>query len=77
MGSNALTKLQSENLWKLQTAIIIRPMRLQFIICQKKELLSSIFSSIKLVIIRNKYYQSKLVCTGTINKWCKKLAMKT
>ena len=77
MGSNALTKLQSENLWKLQTAIINRPMRLQLIICQKKELLSSIFSSIKLVIIRNKCYQSKLVCTGTMSKWCKKLAMKT
>ena len=30
MSSNALTKLQSENFWKLRTAIINRPLRLQF-----------------------------------------------
>ena len=75
ISSNALTKLRSENLWKLWTAII-RLMRLQVIICHKKELLSSI-SSIKLVLIRNKCYQRKLVCTGTINKWCKILTIKT
>ena len=35
---NALTKLQLENLWKLRKSI-----RLQVIICPKKELLSSLF----------------------------------
>ena len=43
IGLNALTNLQSENLWKLQTANINRPMRLQVIICHKKEFLSSLF----------------------------------
>ena len=42
ISSNALTKLRSENLWKLCTTIINRPMRLQLIICHKKELLSSL-----------------------------------
>ena len=42
----------------------------------KKELLSSL-SSIKLVAIRNKCYQCKLVCTGTMNEWCKILTIKT
>ena len=69
ISSNALTKLRSKNLRKLRTAIINRPMRLQLIICPKKELLSS-FSSMKLVLIRNKCYQCKLVCTGTMNEWC-------
>ena len=36
ISSNALTKLQSENLWKLRTAVIDRPLRLQLIICHKK-----------------------------------------
>ena len=36
-------KLRLENLWKLRTAIINRPMRLHLIICHKKELLSSLF----------------------------------
>ena len=75
LGSNVLTKLQSENLWKLRTAII-RLMRLQIIISHKKELFSWL-SSIKLVLIRNKCYQCKLICTGTINKCCKKLRIKT
>ena len=43
ISSNALTKLRSRNLWKLRTAIINRPMRLQFIICHKKELLCFFF----------------------------------
>ena len=43
IGSNALTKLRLVNLWKLRTAIINRPKRLQIIICRKKELLSSLF----------------------------------
>ena len=59
ISSNALMKLRSKNLWKLRTAIINRPIRLQLIICHKKELLSS-RSSIKLALIRNKCYQ----CTG-------------
>ena len=50
-SSNALTKLGSENLWKLRTAIINRPMKLQLTICDKKEMLSSL-SSVKLVLIR-------------------------
>ena len=50
ISSNALTKLRSENVWKLWTAIINRPMRLQLIIF-KKEPLSSL-SSIKLEVIR-------------------------
>ena len=37
------TKLPSENLLKLWSTIINRPMRLQLIICHKKELLSSLF----------------------------------
>ena len=53
-----------------------RPMRLQVIICLKKELRSSL-SSIKLVLIRNKCYQCKLVCTGPMNEWCKILTTKT
>ena len=61
ISSNALTQLRSKNLWKLRTAIINGPMRLQLIICHKKELRSSL-SSIKLVLIRNKCYQCKLVC---------------
>ena len=73
ISSNALTKLQSENLWKLRTVIINRPMRLQLIICHKKELLSSV----KLVLIRNKCYQCKLVCTSTMNECCKILTIKT
>ena len=63
VSSNALTKLRSENL----TAIINRLMRLQLIICHKKELLSSL-SSIKLVLMRYKCYQCKLVCTGTMSE---------
>ena len=74
ISSNALTKLRSENLWKLRTEFDL--MRLQFIICRKKELLSSL-SSIKLVLAHNKCYQCKLVCTGTMNKWCKILTIKT
>ena len=53
ISSNALTKLRSENLWKLRTAIINRRMSLQLIICLKNELFSSL-SSVKLVLIRNK-----------------------
>ena len=45
-------------------------MKLKLIICHKNELLSSV-SSIKLVLIRNKCYQCKLVGTGTMNEWCK------
>ena len=41
-------------------------MGLQLIICHEKELLSSL-SSIKLVLMRNKCYQGKLDCTGTIS----------
>ena len=70
INSNALTKLWSENLWKLRTAISNRLTRLQLIICRKKELLSSL-SCMKLVLIRNKCYQCKLFCTGMMNKWCK------
>ena len=69
-------KLRYENLWKLRTAIINRPMRLQVIICHEKELHSSLYS-IKLVLIRNKRYQYKLVCTIMINEWCKILGIKT
>ena len=69
-------KLQLENLWKLRTAIINRSMRLQLIIYRKKELLSS-FSSIKLVLIRNKCYQCKLVYTIMMNEWCEILTIKT
>ena len=76
ISSNALTKLRSENRWKLRTAIINRPMRLQLIICHRKELLSSL-SSVKLVLIGNKCYQCKQVCTGTMNEWCKILTIKT
>ena len=72
----ALTKLRSEYLWKVRTAIINRPMRLLHIICHKKELLSSL-SAIKLVQIRNKCYQGKLVCTATMNEWSKILTIKT
>ena len=36
ISSNTLTKLRSENLWKLRTSIINRPMRLQRTICHKK-----------------------------------------
>ena len=43
-------------------------MRLQLIICHKKELVSSL-CFIKLELIRN--------CTGTMNKWCKILTIKT
>ena len=72
----ALTKLRWENLWKLRSAIISRPMRLQLITCHKKELLSSL-CSIKLELIRNKCFQCKPVCTGTMNEWCKILTIKT
>ena len=76
ISSNALTKLRSKNLSKLRTAIINRPMRLQLNIRhKKKELLSSV-SSIKLVLMRNKCYQCKLVCTGTMNESCKILTIK-
>ena len=51
-------------------------MSLQLIICHKKELLSSLFVR-KLVLIRNKCYQWKLVCTGTMNNCCKILTIKT
>ena len=68
ISSNALTKLYLENLWKLRIAIVNRPMRLQLIIYRKKELLS-LLSSIKLVLIRNKCYQCKLVCNIMINEW--------
>ena len=74
IGSNALTKLRSENLWKLRTEFDL--MRMQLIICHKKELLSSL-SSIKLVLALNKCYLCKLVCTGTMNEWCKILTIKT
>ena len=40
---NFCSSTRSENLWKLWSAIINRPMRLQLIICHKKELLSSVF----------------------------------
>ena len=43
MGSNALTKLRSENLWKLRIAIINRPINRSFLLTTKKELLSSLF----------------------------------
>ena len=76
ISSNALTKLRSKNLWKLRTAIISRPLTLQLIICHKKELLSSL-SFIKLMLIRNKCCQCKLVCTGTMNEWCKIVTIKT
>ena len=76
ISSNALTKMRSKNLWKLQTAIINRPMKLQLIICHKKELLSSLPST-KLVLVRNKCYQCKLVCIGKMNEWCKILTMET
>ena len=56
-------KLQLENLRKLRTAIINRPMRLQLIICHKKELLPSL-SSIKLVLIRNIQDKNKFKCTN-------------
>ena len=46
IGSNALTKLQSENLWKLRTGRINRSIiRLQLIICHKKELLSFFYKT--------------------------------
>ena len=76
ISSNALTKLRSENLWKLRTAMINRRLRLQLIICHKKVLRSSL-SSVKLLLIGNKCYQSKLVCIGTMNEWCKILTIKT
>ena len=69
-------KLQLENLRKLRTAMINRPMRLQLVIYHKKELLPSL-SSIKLVLIRNKCYQCQLVCTIMINEWSKISAIKT
>ena len=43
ISSNALTKLRSENVWKLRTAIINKPMRLQLIIWHKKELFLRFF----------------------------------
>ena len=71
ISSNALTKLRFENLWKLRTEFDV--MRLQLIFCHKKEL----FASIKLVLARNNCYRCKLVCTGTMNEWCKILTIKT
>ena len=76
LNSNALTKLQLKNLWNLWTAIINRPKGLQLNICHKQEVLS-LLSSIKLVLIHNKCYQCKLVCTGMMNEWYKILTMKT
>ena len=61
---------------RVQVRFDTLPLRLQLIICHKKELLSSL-SSIKLVLIRTKCYQCKLVCTGTIIEWCKMLTIKT
>ena len=61
IGSNALTNLRSENLWKLRRAIINRPMRLQLIICHKKRTSFFDFFSPTLVLIRNKCYRCKLV----------------
>ena len=52
-------------------------MRLQLIICLKKRTPFFAFSSIKLVLIRNKRYQCKLVCTGPMNECCKILTIKT
>ena len=75
ISSNALTKLRWKKLRKLRTAIIKRPMRLQLIICHKKELLP-LLSSIKLKLIHNKCYQCKLICTGAMNKCCKILTIK-
>ena len=72
ISSNALTKLRSENLWKLGTVIINRPTGCSLLFATKEHL-----SSIKHVLIRNKCYQCKLVCTGTINKLCKTLTIKT
>ena len=71
ISSNVLTKLRSENFWKLRTTIIKIPMGLQLIICHKKELLSSLFCKTR-AKIRNKCYQCKLVWTGTMNEYCKK-----
>ena len=51
-------------------------MKLQLIICHKKEFLASL-SSIKLVQIRNKCFHCKLVCTGAMNEWCKIFTTKT
>ena len=59
-----------------QQDLIDIPMRLQHIICHEKEFLSSP-SFMKLVLIRNRCYQCKLVCTGTMNEWCKILTIKT
>ena len=48
ISSNAPTKLRSENVWKLRTAIIInRPVRLQIIICHKKRASLSLSSTYK------------------------------
>ena len=47
--------------------LINRSMRLQLIICHKKELLSSLFL-IKLVLVHSKCYQCLLVYTRTINE---------
>ena len=33
--------------------------------------------SVELVLICNECYKCKLVCTDTMNEWCKKLTMKT
>ena len=71
------TKLRSKNLWKLQTEVVNRLMRLQLIVCYKKIAPFIAFSTIKLVLIRSKCYQCKLVCTGTMNEWCKILTIKT
>ena len=43
ISSYALTKLRSENLWKSRTVVSDRPLRLQLIICRKKEHLSWLF----------------------------------
>ena len=72
IGSNALTMLRSENLWKLRTAMKIkRSMKLQVIICRKR---APFFAfSVKHLLTRKKCYQCKLVCAVAITESCKKL----
>ena len=61
---------------KLRTAIINRPEAAAYYLPQKRAAFFA-FSAIKLMLIGNKCYQCKLVCTGTMIEWCKKLTMKT
>ena len=75
-GSNALTKLRSENFWKLRRAIINTPMRLQLNICHKKELLSLIFFFSNTCANTQQVLPVQTGCTGRMNEWCEKLAMK-